>query len=153
MASEKDLESILAEHEFLAGLEERHIKEMAQYARLLTYKEGEFVLRRGEPAECLFLIRQGHVSIELYHPARGPVVLETVGAGRVVGWSWLVPPYTWSFDGRATELTRGVCISGPRLREACEADHEFGYQMLTRFTRVLARRLEAGRLQLLDMYD
>ena len=152
MPVQKDMETILAEHEFLAGLEHRHIVEMASYARLLTYNAGEYLLRRGEPAECLFLIRQGTVSIEVYHPSRGAVVLETVGAGRVVGWSWLISPYTWSFDGRATALTRGVCVSGPKLREACVTDHEFGYQMLMRFTNVLARRVEAARLQLLDMY-
>lgn len=152
MLMQKDMETILAEHEFLAGLDRQYIAEMAEFARLMTYHVGEYLFRRGEPAECFFLIRQGNVALELYHPLRGPVTLGTVGVGKVVGWSWLVPPYTWLFDGRANELTRGVCVSGPRLREACEADHEFGFQMLKRFTSVLAGRIEAGRLQLLDMY-
>lgn len=152
MLETKDVKQILSEHEFLSGMEERHIERMAEFARLKVVHEGEYMFRTGEVADCCYLIRDGRIAIEVLHPSRGPVTIQTLGANKVVGWSWLSPPYEWRFDGRALELTRGVCIGSDQLREACEQDHEFGYQILMRFVPLISDRLEATRLQLLDLY-
>lgn len=152
MLAVKDLKQLLLEHEFLKGMEERYIDRIAEFARLKVVKPGEYLYRHGDPADCCYLLRDGCVAIELHHPSRGPVTLQTVGADKVLGWSWLVPPYEWKFDGRAIELTRGICIEATRLREECEQDHEFGYQILKRFAPIIAERLEATRIQLLDLF-
>jgi len=69
-----------------------------------------------------------------------------------VGWSWLVPPYQWHFDMRAVSDVRAFSIDGRCLRNKCESDSCFGYQMMKRFSTLMAERLEATRLQLLDLY-
>jgi CRP-like cAMP-binding protein len=152
MLAVKELKQLLLEHAFLKGMEERYIDRIAEFARLKVVKPGEYLYRNGDPADCCYLLRDGCVAIELYHPSRGPVTLQTVGADKVLGWSWLVPPYEWKFDGRAIELTRGICIEAGHLREECERDHEFGYQILKRFVPIIAERLEATRIQLLDLF-
>ncbi|NUM54570.1 MAG: cyclic nucleotide-binding domain-containing protein [Candidatus Hydrogenedentes bacterium] len=148
----KDVKQLLAEHEFVRGMEERHIDLLASFARLKIVREDEYMFREGEDADCCYLIRDGCIAIEVRHPSRGSVTIQTLGANKVVGWSWLSPPYQWKFDGRAVELTRGVCLGSEQLRDACEADHEFGYQFLARLMPVVSERLEATRLQLLDLY-
>ncbi len=79
-------------------------------------------------------------------------MIATLGEGAVVGWSWLFPPYRWSFDARALELTRTVAFDGACLRGKCEADTTLGYELMQRFAAVMLDRLQATRLQLLDVY-
>jgi hypothetical protein len=78
--------------------------------------------------------------------------IQTVGTGEPVGWSWMVPPHRWQFDARVLEPTGAIVFDGKALREQCERDHELGYSLLKRLVSVIAGRLAATRLQLLDIY-
>jgi hypothetical protein len=75
-----------------------------------------------------------------------------LGEGEILGWSWLIPPYNWHFDARAVELTRAIALDGKCLRNKCEQDHDLGYELLKRFAHIMEQRLQATRLQLLDVY-
>jgi hypothetical protein len=55
-------------------------------------------------------------------PNGGAMTVLTVGAGEVLGWSWLVPPYRWNFDARALEPTRAIALDGKCLRTKAEQD-------------------------------
>jgi hypothetical protein len=90
--------------------------------------------------------------VETFAPGRGPIIIQTLGEGEVLGWSWLIAPYRWRFDGRAVELTRAIALDGECLRGKCEEDHNFGYKLMKRFAHVMEQRLQATRLQLLDVY-
>ena len=78
--------------------------------------------------------------------------IETMEAGEVCGWSWLLPPYRWHFDVQALDLTRAIVFDGQCLRAKCEADHDLGYALMQRFAQVIVQRLQATRWQLLDLY-
>ena len=56
---------------------------------------------RATPADTFYVLRHGSVALETFVPTRGPVVIETIEAGEVLGWSWLFAPYRWHFDARA----------------------------------------------------
>ena len=43
-------------------------------------------------------------------------------------------------------------FDGACLRKKCEEDPVLGYDLLTRFAQVLVNRLQATRLQLMDVY-
>jgi CRP-like cAMP-binding protein len=148
----KDLKTIIGEHPFMAGFPAAFLEGMAAHARLDICNADEYLFKSGKEADCCYLIREGLIAIELHHPAHGAMTVQTVDTGHVMGWSWLVEPYKWSFDARAVNLTRGICIDASWLRENCEKDHEFGYQIMNRFMPVLADRIEAARVQLLDLY-
>jgi CRP/FNR family cyclic AMP-dependent transcriptional regulator len=92
------------------------------------------------------------VALEVHDPRRGSIVLETIGPGHVVGWSWLFPPYRWQWDARATEPVGAVAIDGACLRSKAEADPAFGYELMKRLGAVILDRLQAARIRLLDMY-
>ncbi len=85
-------------------------------------------------------------------PGRGAMVVETLHEHDVIGWSWLFAPYRWQFDGRVTEAARVVVLDGACLRRSCEADHELGYELMRRLAGVAIQRLQAARLQALDIY-
>jgi CRP-like cAMP-binding protein len=108
--------------------------------------------KTGEPANEFFAIRHGRASIELHSSERGPLILQTVEAGDIVGWSWLFPPCQWKFDVRALEQVRAISFDGQCLRGKCERDCAMGYEFMKRFAQVFMERLESARLQLLDLY-
>jgi len=146
------LEPILAQHPFLKELEPRHLKILVGCASNVRFNAGQILFHEGEEANQFYMIRQGKVAIEILAPELGPITVQTVGEGDVLGWSWLIPPYRWRFGARAVELTRAIALDGKCLRQKSEEDHDLGYELLKRFSGIIVERLEATRLQLLDVY-
>ncbi len=148
----QDLEPIIAEHRFLKGLAPPYLKELVGCASNVRFQAGEYIFRQGEEASTFYAVRQGAVALEIFVPEKGGVVIQNVGEGDVLGWSWLIPPHRWRFDARAVEETRAIAFDGTCLRGKCEEDHNFGYELLKRFSEVITQRLEATRMQLVDVY-
>ncbi|MCS6924746.1 MAG: cyclic nucleotide-binding domain-containing protein [Candidatus Binatia bacterium] len=146
------LEPILAAHPFFQNLDPRHLHLIVSCASNVRFEAGQFIFREGEAANHFYLLRHGTVQLEIFVPERGPLVIQTLGEGDVLGWSWLFPPYRWHFDARAATLVRAIALDGQCLRTKCEEDHDLGYQLVKRFAHVIMQRLQATRLQLLDVY-
>lgn len=145
------IEQYLPEHPFFAGLDEQAFALMAGCAVNAHLRPGAFLFHEGERANTFYVIRSGRVAIEIRTPT-GSVVLDTARDGDVVGWSWLIPPYRWTFDARATEDTRVIAFDGQCLRGKCETDPALGYALLQRVVQVMASRLQSARVRLLDLY-
>ncbi|MBZ5593253.1 MAG: cyclic nucleotide-binding domain-containing protein [Acidobacteriia bacterium] len=148
----ESLEPILAQHSFFEGLDAEYLKLFVGCASNVRYYVGAYLFRTGEDASQFYLIRQGRVALEIYAPQRPPIVVQTLEAGDILGWSWLIPPHRWRFDARVVEGIRAIALDGKCLRTKCEENHDLGYELLKRFVRITTQRLEATRLQLLDVY-
>ena len=148
----KKLESELEAHPFLKGLSDRHRSILAECSSEVRFKGGDFLTREGESADTFYLLREGRASIEIHAPDRGGLPLQTLEAGEVLGWSWIVPPHRWNFDARALSPITAIGVDCRCLRGKFEADHELAYELMKRFIIVMSRRLEATRFQLLDLY-
>ena len=120
--------------------------------RNIHVNAGELLLREGDPADRFYLIRRGALVLEVHAPGRPGLPIETLHPGDVVGWSWLFAPFRWQLDGRTIEPCELVAFDGACLRAKCDTDHELGYQLMRRFAGSLVDRLQATRLQLLDVY-
>jgi CRP-like cAMP-binding protein len=150
--SVETLERLLHNHEFFHGLDPRYVKLLAGCASNVRFGDGEFLFREGEPAAKFFLIRQGRVALEIAAPGRGSVIVQTVAEGEVVGFSWLLEPHRYVFDGLAVSPVLAFAIDGVCLRGKCEDDPRLGFDLMQRFARIAVKRLQATRLQLLDVY-
>lgn len=146
------MDSIVREHRFFADLDEDTIKLIAGCARNVTFKSGEYLFHTGDAADEFFLVRHGQVAIEITAPGRPAMTIQTVGADEIAGVSWLVPPYRWVHDARAVEAVRAIGMDARCLRQKCDADHDVGYEMMLRFVPLLVSRLQATRMQILDVY-
>lgn len=148
----KTLEHILIAHPFLKNLDERYLKLIVSCASNVRFEAGEFVFREGGDADTFYIIRHGQVALEINAAERGPITVETLGEGDVLGWSWLVPPYRWHYDAQALTLIRAIALDGKCLREKCDADHSLGYELFSRFFPILMDRLQHAQMQLMDIY-
>jgi CRP/FNR family cyclic AMP-dependent transcriptional regulator len=146
------LERIIAEHPFFAGLESYYTGLLTGCASNVRFAPGSYIFKEGEPANHFYLVRSGKVALELFPPHSRPITVETLEQGEVLGWSWLLPPYVWTFHGHAIQETRAIALDGKCLRAKCEQNHDLGYEVWKRFAQLMVRRLHATRLQLLDIY-
>ncbi len=143
---------LLSSHPLLSGLPAADIETVAGCARNVIIKPGDMLLAEGQRADSLYLVRYGIVSIEIHSPGVGSIVIDTVGPGGVVGWSWLFPPYRYHFDARAVEVVRAVAFDATCLRDKAETDEQLGHLLYKRVAEVLLERLQMTRVRLLDLY-
>jgi CRP-like cAMP-binding protein len=145
------LGSILAEHPFLRDLDEKYLELITGCATNVRFQPDQYIFREGEAADQFYIIRTGRVALEIFTPG-GAMNIGTYGQGDTVGWSWLIPPYRWHFDARALEEVRAIALDGKCLRGKCDDDHHLGYELMKRIARIMERRLQSTRIQLLDVY-
>jgi CRP/FNR family transcriptional regulator, cyclic AMP receptor protein len=148
----KTLDAVVAESPVFAGLDHPYLELIAGCGRNTGFQAGQYLFREGELADTFYLVRRGQVMLETFVPGRGAVIVQTVDEGDVVGWSWLFPPYRWHFEARALDTVRAVAFDGACLRRKCDEDHTLGYELFGRFSLVMLERLQAARVQLLDVY-
>lgn len=146
------LAAAIAEQPFFAGFSDAHVARLADCARTERFGVGRYLIRQNAPAERFMILLSGHVVLKVFVPQRGVVPLETLGPRDPLGWSWLTPPRKWHYDGRALEETEVLAFDADCLIDAMERDHELGYRLQGRMIEVIAQRLQAARLQSLDLY-
>jgi len=152
MASIKTVRDHLAEHPFFAGMAPSYVDLIAGCGRLAHYNAGTFLMKEGDKAGDFYLVRRGRAAVEIHAPARGPLTIAHASEGSVIGFSWLFPPHHVAFDVHASTPMDVIALDGACLRGKADSDHELGYQLMSRFSRLLLELLNATRHQLLDVY-
>lgn len=150
--SERAIPELLAEARVFAGLDPAHLELIGGCGKLVALEAGRELFAEGEAANTFYVVRHGRIALELTAPGHGHVTISTHGPGEVVGWSWLFPPYRWHFDGRVRDGGSAILVDGACLRGKAEADHDLGYELMKRFAAQMVDRLQATRIQLLDVY-
>lgn len=148
----KPIANLIAEHPLFEGLGSGLVDYLAGCGSNIAFEPGAWIFREGAPADLFFLVRRGGVALEIHDPRRGSYIFQTIGAGDLLGVSWLVPPYRWEFDARAIDAVGAVAFDARCIRDKCDAEPAVGYALMKRFVPVLIERLQAARLQAMDVY-
>jgi CRP-like cAMP-binding protein len=147
------LKTILAKHYIFKGLNKAYIELIADRASTVSFNPGDVIFREDDEANQFYLIQEGMVALEVVlSPDRDPIIVQSIGEGDVLGWSWLFPPYRRRFHARAITPIQAIAVEGKFLRKKCEEDHDLGYELMKRFALLIEQRLRAVRLQNPDMY-
>jgi CRP/FNR family transcriptional regulator, cyclic AMP receptor protein len=148
--AEISLAKRLGDSALLTGLAPEFLGILAQHARARRLAENEVVFRYGERAHHFYLVTQGHISVEVA-AIEGPALqLQDLGPGKVVGWSWLIPPHRWSFQARAKTPAEIIELDGDAVLRECEANPKFGYELLKRFSALMSERLQHARQRMIE---
>jgi CRP-like cAMP-binding protein len=135
----------LAEQPFLEGLPVEHLKLLVKGAKSVKFKVGDRILTEGGPANLFYLLLEGSVELEASVLKGQPVPIQTLGAGDLLGWSWLFPPFCWHFDARAATPVKAAKFPAKQVRELCEQNHDLGYALMKRVSVALIQRLQSAR--------
>jgi CRP-like cAMP-binding protein len=102
---------------------------------------GTLLFEQGEPAEYLYLVIEGQVSVR-YKPEDGPeLVVSRVRSGGVVGWSAILGNRTYTSGAICTCQSQMLRVRGSELRSLCDHHPETGVIILERLAAVIAERL------------
>ena len=143
----------LKDHEFFKSLPPEYFDFVIDCASAECHPAGSFLFREGHKADQFFYIVRGKVALENHIPGREVILFETVPKAHVVGWSWLVYPHFWVFDGRAVREVEAISFDGEKIRQKAEEDHDFGFYFYRYFAQIMTRRVLSSRMQLMDVYS
>ena len=146
------LRAMINEHPLFEGLDNHYLYALHGCSSEVQFPAGSTIFDYGAPADQFYLIGEGRVSLDIAVPGRGIIPVQTLQSNEFVGWSWLYPPYRWHFSGRALEETTAIAFDANCVRELIAQDHEFGFEMMMRVSQIIIERLQAARIQLVDMY-
>ncbi|MCX4744784.1 cyclic nucleotide-binding domain-containing protein [Kitasatospora sp. NBC_01287] len=137
---------------FLAALAPAHRARLLGLAREVSFPAGVRLFEEDGAADRFWIVRSGSVALDIHVPGRRGAVVETLGEGELLGWSWLFEPYRWHLGAQVRSALLAAEFDAPRVRAACADDPAFGLAITHGAARVIARRLKATRTRLLDLY-
>ena len=126
-------------------------EKLLSLAEPFQFKAGQDIIRPGDSSLYLYIVKSGHVAVEMDVPTRGRSVMRTGGAGDIFGWSALVEPRLATAWVRAMEDTETIGIKGGGLMDECLQDYELGFEFYRALTEVIAGRLMATRRQYVNI--
>lgn len=142
----------LRHHPFIAEFEPRHVEKLATVAKEVRFERDHIMFREGDECSEFYLILTGLVALEIAAPGH-TFRVQTLFAGDELGWSALLMGSGKHFQARTLDRVDALAFEGQELLAACREDTGFGFILMQRLLGVVAERLQATRLQLLDMYS
>ncbi len=137
----------LREHPVFQRLSESYLAQLAEHMRVISIAPGECLIREGAPADHFYIVMEG--TVDLFANIGGEEEwIQMIDVGEVIGWSWLVPPYKWSFSARSREGAMLMQFDAVAVRELCDRDPVFGYGTMKQICALMLDRLHTVRSQM-----
>jgi CRP-like cAMP-binding protein len=144
----------LHEHPFLENeLGPQHIEKLRDLAAECRFEADDVIFREGDDCHDFYLIVSGRVGLEMTVDPGRLLRVQTLTAGDEFGWSALLAGSHKYFQARALTAVDALKFDGDALLAACKADTSFGYAFMHRMLAIVAERLQATRLQVIDSYS
>jgi len=150
--NEESLLQVLTKHPFVEEFQPEDIEKLAALAREVHFERDQVIFHEGDDCPDFFLIVAGRVALEMEVPGH-TLRVQTLSAGDELGWSAMLMGRRKHFQARALLPVDALAFDAAALLDACTQDKAFGFALMRRTLGVVAERLQATRLQLLDMYS
>ncbi|MEU9976704.1 cyclic nucleotide-binding domain-containing protein [Streptomyces sp. NPDC051014] len=136
----------------LTALPQTQRERLMELAEEVSFAEDTRIFEAGGTADRFWVIRSGAVNLDQEVTSRKRVTVATLGAGDLLGWSWLFPPYAWDFGAMAFSQVRAYEYDAAAVLALCVEDPLLGLSLVRTVAEILASRLEVTRGKLLDAY-
>ncbi|WNM32329.1 cyclic nucleotide-binding domain-containing protein [Streptomyces sp. Li-HN-5-11] len=137
----------------LTALPHKQRERLMELAREVSFPEDTRIFEAGGTADRFWVIRSGAVHLDQQVTPTRRVTVASLGAGDLLGWSWLFPPYQWDFGAEAFSQVRAYEFDGSAVLALCVEDPLLGLSLVRTVAEVLAHRLELTRGKLLEQYS
>ncbi len=136
---------------FLKDLPQEQFDLLAPLLGSFSAPPNTTIFEKGDPAEYLYLISSGTVSIQ-YKPYDGPkITLTHLHAGDVFGWSSVVGGETYTSSAISEDAVEAVRIRGAELIELCKEHQDAGCTILEKLAEAVSPRWKDAKIQVRDM--
>jgi CRP/FNR family cyclic AMP-dependent transcriptional regulator len=150
--TQETLLDVLRKHPFVDEFEPQDIEKLTALAREVHFERDQVIFHEGDECPDFFLIVAGRVALEIEAPDH-TLRVQTLSAGDELGWSAVLAGRRKHFQARALLPVDALAFDAAALLDACREDKAFGYALMQRMLGVVSERLQATRLQVLDMYS
>lgn len=144
--------AVLSKHPFVEEFQPQHVERLARLARKVRFSQDQVVFQEGDDCDEFYLIVEGRVALEIVAPDH-MLRVQTLAGGDEFGWSAILMGRGKHFQARALDDVVALAFDGPEVLDACREDTAFGFALMVRMLGVVSERLQATRLQLLDMHS
>lgn len=144
--------AVLRDSPFGADLSRLATQRLLRIGRIRQAAAGAVLLSEGAETSELGIVRYGRAALRLAVPGRGVTTVMTVEPGDAFGWSAVVPPFRATSTVVAVDPLEFVVFPAGELRAAIDRDEDLAAAVYRALLAVVARRLTATRLQLLDLF-
>jgi CRP-like cAMP-binding protein len=151
MADETILNT-LRNMEYFRGCSQQQLQRLAGLASEVDFPARKTIFNQHDRAENVYVIVSGRVSLAVCTRSVGCRQIMEVSAGDLIGWSPLLDRPRLSDTAATMTPVKALVFQGEALLNLCQEDTSFGYQFMRRTAKVLAERLGATWIQLLDAY-
>lgn len=152
MDSQSDVLELMRAMPALADTDDRVLQQLAAIARVVIVPAGTLLFSEGDTHTDIYFVASGTISLDMVTAHCGKQQILTIGDGDLVAWSSLFGDGRMTASAVATEESQLIAFDTSQLRSMCNADHDFGFSMVTCAAKLICRRLLATRLQLLDLF-
>jgi len=139
----ENLRELIAEHRFFKGLDPVFLPLLESAATYVEYDSKQLIFDEATKADSFHLIQWGCVGLETHIPGRHQVIVQRIGIGEGLGWSWFYPPHSWRFTARTLDATEAIVFNAVALRDYADKNHDFGYDLAMRMGQLMRERLKA----------
>lgn len=116
-------------------------------------KKGQILFQQGENADKFYIVRSGRISIQMPAIIGPDLEIQKLGKDQVLGWSWLIPPFKWTFQAMPEEDSELLMFDGATILERCEQEPRLGYELLKKFAALMSMRLDAARQKMMGEWN
>ncbi|PGH47714.1 cyclic nucleotide-binding domain-containing protein [Streptomyces sp. Ru87] len=127
-------------------------RRLMELGREVSIPAGTRIFEEGRRADRFWLVHTGSVALDLHVPGRRSPVVETLGSGDLLGWSWLFPPRRWHFGAETVSRVHAYEFDVAAVLELCEREPALGRDLAVAVAAVVGERLTTARTRLLDLY-
>ena len=124
--------------EILQGLTEWELQNIAWFFREEEIPAGVSLCEEGARADQLYILEQGSVWIR--SKKLGQFDVNT--PGKIVGWSFLVPPYRYTASAQTTSPSRFLLIKSPDFYYLIHKEPKMGVKVMDNLTQIMASRFK-----------
>jgi len=136
----------------LTALPQTQRERLMELAQEVAFAEDSRIFEAGGTADRFWVIRSGAVSLDQRVTPQQRVTVGSLGAGDLLGWSWLFPPYQWDFGAEAFSAVRAYEFDAAAVLALCVEDPLLGLSLVRIVAEILAHRLATTRSKLMEHY-
>lgn len=147
----KPTPELIKEYLGAGGISDTTVNELISICEVVTYEANDIIYREHDESTRLFIVDSGQVDIQYMMPNGKRETVDTCFKGDYLVWSALVQPHRTTSIGICRAKAQLLAFDGLKLRALCEKDTVFGYQMMSLIARVIRRRLQAARKEIVTL--
>ena len=133
--------------DLFAGLGDETLTRIAALCQMESYKAGTVIFSEGDPADKLYILNEGIVTIRIQTAPGGKsfVVQPIEKKAGVFGWSGLADPTVYTASAVCATDVRVIAIDGEKLMALLEEFPSAGLEVMKRLVAIIGSRLRRTR--------